>query len=901
MASVIRMSMMWTIYIPCLTWICVSIVPARAVIEEELFNSLHQTDLKWTSSPQKAWSEITFRLGADSDHSVFQACANIPPGSTTKRLTTFWIPKKDARNVLLDIKFAQEIESESLSPLTISVKDPSSSRRSARRVRLISKLSAPKGFPVDADLRDVEVMEKYLHSVQGIDVGEVSSDFQLDFSYSGPCVFVAAVRLYYKQCPTFQGNLTKFRAAPAGSGLQRGTCAGGSVEDIAPQSVCGADGSWGPLQGMCLCPPGHEEVQGSCKVCRIGTFKPNNGSGGCHQCPPNSETKVAGAQQCVCVHGYSKLRDDPVHLGCTKSPSEPVNLTHHQLNDSTLTLRWEPPSNLGGRQEVTYTVECWQRASETSDQWAHCNNATRVLPRPTDLTATAVNVTGLQAHLDYKLVVRASNAVGSGGHTSTTIHKWKVPVINPATPSEPDPEKALVEQGSPSLQLLVGVLGGGVLLMVLVPAVLYLLRRKYKRLIPLPEEPLLPLHPVVTYRRDVEPQPDPVPPTGECARGYPAPLQVLAGLNERLLSSLKEVLVERASLTLGKELGKGEFGSVFEGIFSPQGGVEMKVAVKTMRAGIHSHEDLETFLKEAEIMRHFDHENVVSLLGVTLEHNQDSSIPVPLVILPFLRHGDLRRFLIATRYGDIPMFVPYQSLLRFMIDIAAGMEYLSSKGFLHRDLAARNCMLGDDLHVRVADFGLSKSVYSGNYYRQKVAIRLPMKWMAMESLSESMFSIKTDVWSFGVTMWEIMSRGKTPYPGVHNHDLLAYLEASHRLKPPADCESTLYEVMQSCWKSDPAQRPGFAELGMQLKGLLSELPPLEASKEAHYINQGLEAAIQGGASGVDTDLEEAAEGNIYLPEPYLLPHGTEQEGGGGKDDEGYLLFVKCGSAHGPKD
>ncbi|XP_062372838.1 tyrosine-protein kinase receptor TYRO3 [Sardina pilchardus] len=900
MAPVIRMTTMWTIYIPYLTYIFVSIVPSWAVIEEELFNSLHQTDPKWTSSPQKAWKVTTFRLGADSDHPVFQACANIPSGSTTKRLTTHSIPRKNARNVLLDIKFVQEIESGPLSHLSISVKETSSSSRlPARRSRLISKLSAPKGFPEDADVTNVDVMEKYLHSVQGIDVGEVSSDFQLDFSYSGPCVFVAAVRLYYKQCPTFQGNLTEFRAAPAGSGLQRGTCAGGSVEDTAPQRECGADGSWGPLQGMCLCPPGHEEVQGSCKVCQIGTFKPNIERGRCHQCPPNSETKVVGAQQCVCVHGYSKLINDPVPLGCTKSPSEPVNLTHHQLNDSTLTLRWDPPSNLGGRQEVTYAVECRQRASETSDQWAPCSDATRVLPRPTDLTATAVNITGLQAHLDYKLAVRASNAVGSGAQTSTTIHKWKVPVI---TPSEPGPEKSLVEKGSPSL--LVGVLGGGVLLMVLVPAVLYLLRRKYKRHSPLQEEPLLPSYPVVTYRRDVEPQPDPASPTGEGARAYPAPLQVLAGLSEKLLSSLREVLVDRASLTLGKELGKGEFGSVYEGIFSPQGGEEMKVAVKTMRAGIHSHEDLETFLKEAEIMRHFDHENVVSLLGVTLEQDEDSSIPVPLVILPFLRHGDLRRFLIATRYGDIPMFVPYQSLLRFMIDIASGMEYLSSKGFLHRDLAARNCMLGDDLHVRVADFGLSKSVYSGNYYRQKVAIRLPMKWMAIESLSESMFTTKTDVWSFGVTMWEIMSRGKTPYPGVHNHELLAYLEAGQRLKPPADCESTLYEVMQSCWESDPAQRPGFAELGVQLKGLLSKLPPLEASKEAHYINQGLEAAIQGGASGVDTELEEAAEGNIYLPEPvaaYLPPHGTEQEGDGGKDEEGYLLFVKAGSAHGPKD
>ncbi|KAL2079313.1 hypothetical protein ACEWY4_025057 [Coilia grayii] len=888
MALLLRMSAAWKIYITCATWIYVYKVSAQSAVEEELFNSVQKTELKWTSSPKTAWKENTFRLGANSIHPVYQACSKV----TTRRLSTTSIPRRDGRIILLDIKFAQEIQQGNgiLSPLSISLKE------STRRTRLISQLRAPVGFPLNAKLT---VVEAHLHSEQGLNVGNVSSDFfQLEFSYSGPCVFIAAVRLYYKQCPAFQRNLTEFSSAPAGSGLQNGRCAGGSAEVTPPQRSCAANGSWGAPQGTCVCLPGHQEARGSCEACRVGTFKPTNGSGECQLCPQNSKSDTEASRQCACVHGYSRLPHDPAHLGCTRPPSEPVNLTHHQLNDSTLTLRWDTPTNLGGRQEVTYLVECRQRASEmTSSPWALCGKTTRVLPRDANLTDTAVNVTGLQPHLDYQLVVRARNALGSSAHTSTTIHKWKVPIINPTTShNKLSPQVESMEQRSPSLQLLVGVLGGGVVFMVLVPTLLCLLRRKYKRLMPFQEEPLLPTYPVVTYRRDAEPQSEPT--------SAHAPLQALSGLSERLLSGLREVLVDRQSLTLGKELGKGEFGSVYEGIFSQKETMQIKVAVKTMRAGIHSQEDLETFLKEAELMRHFDHENVVNLLGVALEQDPDSSIPVPLVILPFLKHGDLRRFLIATRYGDIPMFVPYQSLLRFMIDIAAGMEYLSSKGFLHRDLAARNCMLGDDLHVRVADFGLSKSVYSGNYYRQTVAIRLPMKWMAMESLAESMFTTKTDVWSFGVTMWEIMSRGRTPYPGVHNHELLAYLEAGRRLNLPAECDSKLYEVMQNCWESDPGQRPGFAELSLRLKGLLSELPPLEASKEAHYINLGLEAASQGGASGVDPELEEDALGNIYLPGPVgmcLPAEDTKQDGDDEGDEEGYLLFVKCGSADAPKN
>ncbi|XP_056115225.1 tyrosine-protein kinase receptor UFO isoform X2 [Rhinichthys klamathensis goyatoka] len=318
-------------------------------------------------------------------------------------------------------------------------------------------------------------------------------------------------------------------------------------------------------------------------------------------------------------------------------------------------------------------------------------------------------------------------------------------------------------------------------------------------------------------------------------------VQMLEGMSD-MLCGLRDVLVERTKLTMCRILGKGEFGAVYEGIFSPQKGQDIRVAVKTSKEPIYSKEDLESFLKEAEIMKHFDHVNVVKLLGVALERDPESSIIVPLVILPFMKHRDLHSFLKATRYGDAPMCLPYQRLLHFMIDIAAGMEYLSLQGFLHRDLAARNCMLGDDLRVCVADFGLSKQIYSSNYYRHKNwTIKLPVRWMAIESVSDNIFTTKSDVWSFGITMWEITSRGKTPYPGVSNYELLDFLEKGHRLTQ-GDIDSKLYEVMLSCWHRDPSQRPGFGELGQSLKALLSALPPLEASRESHDISLGLEEA-----------------------------------------------------------
>nr|XP_006008797.1 PREDICTED: tyrosine-protein kinase Mer-like [Latimeria chalumnae] len=173
-----------------------------------------------------------------------------------------------------------------------------------------------------------------------------------------------------------------------------------------------------------------------------------------------------------------------------------------------------------------------------------------------------------------------------------------------------------------------------------------------------------------------------------------------------------------------------------------------------------------------------------------------------------------------------------------MIDIVSGMEYLSSKGFLHRDLAARNCMLQDDLKVSVADFGLSKKTYSSNYYRQKVMVRMPVKWMAIESLSESIFTTKSDVWSFGITMWEIFSRGKTPYPGVQNHEMYDFLQEGHRLKKPTECLDKLYNTMCSCWLSDPNHRPTFSELKETLQEVLPSLPSSQETQGAQYLNMG---------------------------------------------------------------
>uniref|UniRef100_A0A8C2ZH27 Tyrosine-protein kinase receptor TYRO3 n=1 Tax=Cyclopterus lumpus TaxID=8103 RepID=A0A8C2ZH27_CYCLU len=307
------------------------------------------------------------------------------------------------------------------------------------------------------------------------------------------------------------------------------------------------------------------------------------------------------------------------------------------------------------------------------------------------------------------------------------------------------------------------------------------------------------------------------------------------GINEDLKNKLQDVLIPERLITLGHMLGKGEFGSVREAFLKKEDSTVLKVAVKVLKSDITSSGDIEQCLKEAAYMKDFHHPNVIQLIGVSLHRRPVQRLPIPMVVLPFMKHGDLHTFLLLSRLGERPFDLTLQSLLRFMLDISRGMEYLSSRSIIHRDLAARNCMLNENMTVCVADFGLSKKIYSGDYYRQGSVSKLPVKWIALESLADNVYTTQSDVWAFGVTMWEVLTRGQTPYPGVENSEVYEYLIKGERLKKPPDCREDIYEVMHSCWSPVPKCRPSFQQLVAQLEVLC--LGPAPPPKEALlYVN-----------------------------------------------------------------
>ncbi|XP_004647653.1 tyrosine-protein kinase receptor Tie-1 [Octodon degus] len=495
-------------------------------------------------------------------------------------------------------------------------------------------------------------------------------------------------------------------------------------------------------------------------------------------------------------------------------PPAPRHLQAHALSDSEIQLTWQHPEAASGPISK-YIVEVQVAGGSGDPLWMDVD-------RPEE---TSTIVSGLNASTRYLFRVRAS--VQGLGDWSNTVEKA---TLGDGLQSEgPVQESRAAEEGLDQ-QLVLAVVGSiSATCLTILAALLALVcirrsclhrRRTFTYQSGSGEETILQFSSgTLTLTRRPKPQPEPL--------NYP--------------------VLEWEDITFEDLIGEGNFGQVIRAMIKKDG-LKMNAAIKMLKeyASENDHRD---FAGELEVLCKLGHHpNIINLLGACENRGY------LYIAIEYAPYGNLLDFLRKSRVLETdPAFarehgtastLSSRQLLRFASDAANGMQYLSEKQFIHRDLAARNVLVGENLASKIADFGLSRGE---EVYVKKTMGRLPVRWMAIESLNYSVYTTKSDVWSFGVLLWEIVSLGGTPYCGMTCAELYEKLPQGYRMEQPRNCDDEVYELMRQCWRDRPYERPPFAQIALQLGRML------EARKA--YVNMSLFENFT--YAGIDATAEEA--------------------------------------------
>uniref|UniRef100_A0A674CSF7 receptor protein-tyrosine kinase n=1 Tax=Salmo trutta TaxID=8032 RepID=A0A674CSF7_SALTR len=659
--------------------------------------------------------------------------------------------------------------------------------------------------------------------------------FYLAFQDYGACMSLLSVRVFYKKCPSVVQNFAIFPETMTGAEstslvIARGICIPNSEEvDVPIKLYCNGDGEWMVPIGSCTCKAGFETDNGNvCRACPPGTFKSSQGPGLCLQCPSNSRSAAEAATICVCRNGYYRGDVDQPDMPCTSVPSGPRNVIS-VVNETSVILEWHRPRETGGREDVVYNIVC-KKCRADRRTCSHCDDNVEFVPRQLGLTETRVFISNLWAHTLYSFEIQAVNGVTNKSpypaqHVSIDITTNQaapsiVPIMHQVsstmksfTLSWPQPEqpngiildyelrfyeKDHAEMNSTMVRsetntARVEGLRAGTVYVVQVRARTVAGFGKYSGKMcfqTLTDD---------DYKSELREQLPLI--AGSAAAGLVFIVSLVAisivcsrycspGMkiyidpftyedpNEAVREFAKEIDV--STVKIEEVIGAGEFGEVYKGRLKLPGKREIYVAIKTLKAG-YVEKQRRDFLSEASIMGQFDHPNIIRLEGVVTK-----SRPV-MIVTEFMENGALDSFL---RQND-GQFTVIQ-LVGMMRGISAGMKYLSEMNYVHRDLAARNILVNSNLVCKVSDFGLS--------------------WTAPEAIAYRKFTSASDVWSYGIVMWEVMSFGERPYWDMSNQDVINAIEQDYRLPPPMDCPSALHQLMLDCWQKDRNARPRFTDI-----------------------------------------------------------------------------------------
>ncbi|XP_014060462.1 ephrin type-A receptor 7 isoform X6 [Salmo salar] len=707
--------------------------------------------------------------------------------------------------------------------------------------------------------------------------------FYLAFQDVGACIALVSVKVYYKKCWSIIENLATFPDTVTGSEFSslvevEGMCVSDAEEeaDNSPKMHCSAEGEWLVPIGKCICKAGFHQKGDACEPCGRGFYKSSSQDLQCSRCPAHSYNDREGSWRCDCEDGYYRGLSDPPSVACTRPPSAPQNLVYN-INQTTVSLEWSPPADTGGRNDVTYRIMC-RRCSWEPEECVPCGGNVGYSPQQAGLVDTYVSVVDLLAHANYTFEVEAVNGVSDLSRTqrlfaavsiatsqatpsqvSEVIKErvqqrsiqlsWQEPeqpngviteyeikyyekdqkdriystvksrstsaTVNNLKPSTayvfqiraftaagygtygPRLEVTTKEEASativsseqnPVIIIAVVAVAGTIILVFMVFG--FIIGRRhcgYSKADQEGDEELYFQFKFPGTKTYIDPE------------TYEDP-------NRAVHQFAKEL--DASCIKIERVIGAGEFGEVCSGRMKLPGKRDMSVAIKTLKVG-YSEKQRRDFLCEASIMGQFDHPNVVHLEGVVTRGK-----PV-MIVIEYMENGSLDAFL---RKHD-GQFTVIQ-LVGMLRGIAAGMRYLSDMGYVHRDLAARNVLVNSNLVCKVSDFGLSRVIDDDpEAVYTTTGGKIPVRWTAMEAIQYRKFTSASDVWSYGIVMWEVMSYGERPYWDMSNQDVIKAIEEGYRLPAPMDCPPGLHQLMLDCWQKDRADRPKFD----QIVGILDKM------------------------------------------------------------------------------
>ncbi|CAF99725.1 unnamed protein product, partial [Tetraodon nigroviridis] len=810
------------------------------------------------------WDAITEMDEQNRPIHTFQVCHVMEPNQNNW-LRSGWIQRQAAQRVYVELRFTLR-DCNSIPWVSGTCKEtfnlfylqrdeplPLSTRFRPTDYAKVDTIAADESF-TQTDLGD-RVLRL---NTEVREVGPVTQKgFYLAFQDVGACIALVSVKVFYKRCPPIVRNLAAFPdTVPHMDSLVevRGSCVEYSEERETPKLYCGADGDWLVPLGRCVCSAGHEESDGYCEACKPGFFKAYAGNHKCSICPLHSSSHDQAATICHCDKGFYRAIQDSSTTSCTRPPSAPRNLVS-LINDTALILQWMPPHDSGGRKDITYNVFC-QRCDESAGvssttQCEPCEPDLRFIPRPLGLTGTSVAILDFAMHASYTFHVEAVNGVSllgvaarplvnvtvnthhagpalvgevrkdSASHNSIALSWSRVeqPPSNIVDYEVKYYEKAQERLSYSSIRTKTP----SVVITGLRPSTVYVFHVRvhtadgYTTYSPnfefstASEDPdvadqgqvlvvvtasvggfslvvILTLFLLITGRcqgyikarmkseekRRTRFHSGHVPFSG--IKTYVDP-DTYEDPTQAVEEFAKEI--DSSYISIDRVIGAGEFGEVCRGRLHMPGRMDITVAIKTLRAGQREQQKRE-FLREASVIGQFNNTNIIRLEGVVTKN----------------------------------------------------------MGYIHRDLAARNILVDENLLCKVSDFGMSRVLEDDSEEAYTATGgKIPIRWTAPESIAYGKFSTASDVWSYGIVMWEVMSYGERPYWEMSNQDVssrpsnsiqneascvfhlvcvsaqvVLSIEEGYRLPAPVGCPVTLHQLMLHCWQKEASQRPRFSNV-----------------------------------------------------------------------------------------